>query len=371
MRICFLATGRSVHTYNWIKFFAKKGHQVHLICFEEYKFERLENLTVHIIRPVLPKIKIVSYLTSSWLDPSINSFKIKKLVRKINPDILHAHYLTTYGLLGYFIHFPLFVVTLWGSDILIAPKKSSFHRIMAKFILNSSKLVTCDSERVKEECQKYLADPEKVKVVLWGVDLSLFRERQDMRLNQKKIVILSTRGFAPLYNIDTIINSIPSVVKNYPDVKYVLKWMYERDSGLQQQAASLKVTEFIEFVFKNIDYKDFPAFHYEADIFISVPSSDSSSISLLEAMACGLPVIVSDLPANREWITDGWNGFIVPVRDPEKLAEAIIQLIENPDLMRLFGKRNAQIVRDRADREKHMSRMEGLYQQLLKNNTLQ
>jgi glycosyltransferase involved in cell wall biosynthesis len=82
-------------------------------------------------------------------------------------------------------------------------------------------------------------------------------------------------------------------------------------------------------------------------------------------MACGLAAIVSDIPANHEWITDGWNGFIVPVRNPEKLASSIIQLIENPELMQLFGERNAQIIRDRADREKHMSRMENLYKQLL------
>jgi glycosyltransferase involved in cell wall biosynthesis len=76
-------------------------------------------------------------------------------------------------------------------------------------------------------------------------------------------------------------------------------------------------------------------------------------------------VIVSDIPANHEWITDGLNGFIVPVRNPEKLAQSIIQLIEKPGLMQLFGKRNAQIIRDRADQEKHMAYMENLYQQLL------
>jgi glycosyltransferase involved in cell wall biosynthesis len=125
------------------------------------------------------------------------------------------------------------------------------------------------------------------------------------------------------------------------------------------------VTEYIEFITKFIDYNEFPELLHGADVFVTVPSSDSSAVSLHEAMACGLPAIVSDIPANHEWIIDGWNGFIVPVRNPEKLADAIIQLIEQPDLIQLFGRRNAQIVRDRADREKHMAHMENIYQQLL------
>jgi|WetSurMetagenome_2_1015567.scaffolds.fasta_scaffold24405_2 L-malate glycosyltransferase len=377
MRICFLADGKSVHTYNWIHYFTKKGHQTHLISLDGYAFETLDNLTVHTIKPFFPNnIRILSYLINSWFGPFLNSFRIRRLVRTINPDILHSHYLTDYGLLGYLIHFPTFVVTLWGSDILVTPRKSLYFRFMAKFILNSATLITCDSESVKDECLIYCKDQEKVKVVLWGVDLTTFHEREDDRRDTKIINILSTRNIISLYNIDTIVSSIPSVVKKYPDVRYTLKWctneheiqkITSSKNLLLKIASSLNVTEYIEFINKYVPYTELPAIHYNADIFLSVPSSDSSSISLLEAMACGLPVIVSDLPANHEWITDGWNGFIIPVRDPEKLAEAILQLIENPDLMRLFGKRNAQIVRDRADREKQMAHMEGLYKQLLEN----
>ena len=361
MRICFLSNAKSTHTYRWIQYFAGKGHDIHLLSFEEFPFKPVDNLTVHRI-PVIPKK--VKYL--SYLNILINPFKMKKLIRSIHPDILHAHYLTNYGLLGYFMHFHPFVITLWGSDILEAPKESLWNRIMAKIILNSSNLVTCDSNLVLNECHKYIKHPEKVEVIQWGIDLSTFREKRNDARKLPNITIISNREFEPNYNIDSIIQSIPHVIEKYQNVKFILKNFYgTKVPELRQFASSLNVMDYIEFVNKKMDYNELPELLYRANIFVSVPSSDSSSIALHEAMACGLAVIVSDIPSNHEWITDGWNGFIVPVRNPEKLAGSIIQLIENPELMQLFGERNAQIIRDRADREKHMSHMENLYKQLL------
>jgi glycosyltransferase involved in cell wall biosynthesis len=371
MRICILAPGQSTHTYNWIQYFAGRGHQIYLITFNEYQFDALENVIVYTIPPSFPdNIKIFSYIIKMLFGPFINAFdaiKLRKIIRKINPDILHAHSLSQYGSMGYFLYFPVFVVTSWGSDILIEPKKSLNSWIMAKLILNSAKLITCDSNAVRDECLRYCNQPEKVKVLLWGVDLTTFHERETT-YHEKKIVILSTRDFTSIYNIDTIIESVHYVVEKCPYVKYVLKnTKMEQVAEFRDLASSMNVTEFIDFVSRYMKAHELPKLHYDADIFVSIPSSDSSSISLLEAMACGLPVIVSDIPANHEWVTDGWNGLIVPVRNPEKLAEAILHLIENPDLMQLFGKRNSQIIRDRADREKHMANMEGLYRQLLVN----
>ena len=366
MIICFLADASSLHTYRWIQYFAGKGHQVHLISFQEFSYNPIENLSVNIIKPILKnKGRIFSYLANKFVNIFINPIKVKKMIRTINPDILHAHYLTDYGLLGYFMHFPVSVISVWGSDILIEPKKSFFRKIMAKLIINSSKLVTCDSNSVRNECLKYCKHPEKIEIIL-GVDLSTFRERKNYLTKYSNFIILSSRGFRPIYNVDSIVKSIPYVIEKYPNVKYILKTLPgSQNPELQQLAVSLNVIKNTEFISKMIDFNELPEMLFSVDIFISVPSSDSSSISLLEAMACGLPVIVSDIPANHEWIIDGWNGFIVPIRNPEKLANAIIQLIEKPDLMQIFGERNAQIIRDRADREKNMAHMENLYQQLI------
>jgi glycosyltransferase involved in cell wall biosynthesis len=369
MRICFLADAKAIHTYRWIEYFAGKGHHIHLITFEEFPFKPVKNLTVHKITPIIQKKENNFFYLDFIVNTIINPFKVKKLIRTINPDILHAHYLTDYGLLGYFVQFHPFVITLWGSDILIAPKKSMFHRIMAKLILNSANLVTCDSIKARNECLIYCRNPEKVEVIQWGVDLSTFRERQNNPAKRNTVTILSTRDFYPVYNIDSIVQSISFVAEKYPQVKYILKNFHgNQEPELRQLASSLDVTKYIEFFNKVLDYNELPELLYSADIFVSVPSSDSSSISLHEAMACGLPVIVSDIPANHEWIIDGWNGFIVPVRNPEKLANAIIQLIENPGLIQLFCERNVRIIHDRADQEKHMAHMADLYGLLLEKN---
>lgn len=361
MRICFLSNAKSLHTYRWIHYFADQGHEIHLLSYEEFPFKPLNNLIVYKMTSLIPEK--MGRLT--FLNTFINPFHVKKLIRSINPDILHAHFMTDYGLLGYFVHFHPYIITLWGSDILIGPKKI-FNKIMTKFILNSSNLVTCDSNAIKNECLKYIEHPEKVEIIQWGVDLSMFRENRNRRRETINITLLSNREFEPNYNIDSIIQSIPYIIEKYPNVRYILKNFYgKKEPELRKLASSLNVTKYIEFITKKMDDNELPEMLYRADIFISVPSSDGSSMALLEAMACGLPVIVSDIPANHEWITHGWNGFFVPVRNPEKLAGSIIQLIEKPDLMQMFGKRNAQIIRDRADRTKHMAHMENLYQQLL------
>jgi glycosyltransferase involved in cell wall biosynthesis len=352
-----------MHTIRWIQYFAQKGHQIHLISSKELMPGSLDNVTFYRISPVIQtRVKFIAYFINTFT----NIVKSRKLIRTIKPDIVHAHYLTDYGLLGYFVHPRVYIVTIWGTDILIMPNTSFWLKKMAKFILNSANLITCDSDAVKNECLKYCNCPEKIEVIQWGIDVTKFHVQKQDRMNPPRITVLSTRSAEPNYNIDSIVQSIPFVREKFPDVRFIVKFSVgTQTSEIRKLADSLHVTKNLEIINKFIDYNEFPELLNSADIFISVPSSDSSSVSLHEAMACGLPVIVSDIPANHEWITDGWNGFIVPVRNPEKLAESVIQLIEKPDLMQIFGERNAQIIRERADREHHMAHMENLYQHLI------
>ena len=96
------------------------------------------------------------------------------------------------------------------------------------------------------------------------------------------------------------------------------------------------------------------------DAFLSVPSVDATAVSLLEAMACGTPVVVSSLDSALEWVTDGVNGFVVPPRDQAALEAAVLSLIDSPERRMEFGSVSAAMTRERADHNVHMGRMEEL-----------
>lgn len=354
MRICFLGDAGSIHTQRWVSFFAKRGHDVHLISF---KTSRLLNVKSHQIYSFPGIISLPKTFVSAW--------QVKRMIKKIKPDIIHAHYITDYGFFGAFSEFHPLVITAWGSDILIEPMKSKICRYIARYALMKADLVTCDSEKVMKAAALFSSNSKKIFVIQWGVDLKAFKKLSSSS-EISVHTILSTRSFEPLYNIDTIVESIPYVVKKFPDAKFILKNGYGKgEPQLRELAKKINVLQNILIENRMVEYNEMPKFLNYADIFVSVPSSDSSSVSLQEAMACGLPVIVSDLPANREWIRDGWNGYIVPIRNPEALADAIIKLLENRERRELFGKRNTEIIINRADHEKHMLKMEELYESLL------
>ncbi|MBA7659549.1 N-acetyl-alpha-D-glucosaminyl L-malate synthase [subsurface metagenome] len=127
----------------------------------------------------------------------------------------------------------------------------------------------------------------------------------------------------------------------------------------------LKVDKAVRFV-GFVDYDKIPEYLNASDIFVSVPSSDSTSNSLLEAMACGVAPIVSDFPTSREIIKDGWSGYIVPQRNSEALAKAIVKLIKNPKMRKSFGARCRKFVEENAHHYKEMKRMEELYMSFIK-----
>lgn len=367
MKICYIGDAYSIHTQRWIKYFADKGHEVFLISFRPFGNNKIENVQLFILKESHSSMWGISFL----INLLFTSVQVRKLIKKINPDIIHAHFITDCGLLGALSGFHPLVVTAWGSDILLHPKKTK-NRYIVQYVLKKADLITCDSNKVKQAMIALNNKAENSYVIQWGVNLDKFNPtinanvvRTHLNINNAPVVI-STRSFESIYNIDIVIKSIPFVVKEISDVRFILKNAYgTMEPELRNLAKELDVSESVVFV-DMIDYTEMPAYLNAADIFISVPSSDSTSISLLEAMACGLPVIVSDLPASREWVKDGWNGYIVPVRDEKTLADAIVKLIKDKKKRKLSGRRNYELVKEKANYEKHMKKMEELYELLLR-----
>jgi len=368
MRICYLANASSVHTSRWIKFFAERGHEIHVISFEDSKIERAN---VHFLKlPVLVKnaafpLKIASI------------YRIKALIRRIEPDVLHAHYVTNYGFFGALCSFKPFVITAWGSDVLVVPEArliSMIKKNVAIFTLKKADVITCDAKHMKEAMKRLRVHPEKIKLIYFGVDTRKFSPGQKSEVLKTKLeisdspVVISLRNLESLYDVETLIKSAPFVLKEAPKTKFVIAGKGSEEKKLKELAKSLGVEDNVKFV-GFIRNDELPQYLNTMDVYVSTSLSDAGiAASTAEAMACGLPVVITDVADNKKWVEDGANGFLVPIKDPEALAERIIYLLRNEDVRKRFGKINREIIEERNNYYKEMEKMEDIYKELIRRH---
>ena len=296
---------------------------------------------------------------------------VRRLVRRLNPDVLHLHTLYYPAYLGIYTRFHPMVVTPWDGDVVVHQStRSRWHKWLVKIALQMADLITVDSEELRDACLSYgrLKGYDKLHVVQWGVDLETFEPmdgatlRSQLGLPPNAPVVLSTRHLASPYNVDVIIKTVPFVLREFPSAQFI--FLYLSGALLREYKEltdMLGVSESVHFLGSVAEYADLAEYYGLADVYVSVSSWDTTSVSLLEAMACGAPPIVGDLPSLREWVTDGYNGLAVPLRDVQATAGAIVRMLADENLRKRFAQFNLELVRLRADHEKEMSRMEQLY----------
>jgi glycosyltransferase involved in cell wall biosynthesis len=364
LKILFFAPARSVHTHRWLSAIAGFGHDVHLAAAEEDLGIPLPGVTYHRLK------------APGWIPFPLDSFfrlrEAREVLQRVNPDIIHGHYISSSG--GYPAHLGRhpFVLTAWGSDILLVPHRSPFHRALISWRLKRCDLLTADADHVLKAAVCLGGPADRSTIVQWGTDVEeMHRLRLNPRLHELAgipegaVTVLSVRWLESVYNIDTVVRAIPAVAAGS---KVPVVFVFAGDGGerdrLGRLAADLGVANRTRFLGR-LDPAEVKMLFGGADVYVSVPDSDGTSVSLLEAMATGLPSIVSDVPANREWIENGENGFVVPRRDPAALASAILKLVGDPALRKAFGERVVKVAAHRADHVTNMRQMESLYRSLL------
>lgn len=370
MKICFIADAASIATQEWVNYFAGKGHEVHLISSspgEGY----IEGVQLYHLTVPLPQKFWVALRSINVLARII---KARKLVNRIKPDIISAHYITTNGFLGAISGFHPLVLTAWGSDILLSSEHSFYWRSFLKYALKRADLVTCNSEVLRRGLVGLGVAPAKIRIIYHGVDTQKFEPQPGKecraRLGLQGVpVVISTRKLLSLYNVEMLIRAIPLILEHAPQASFIIAGDGEQKEYLRGVASSLGVSENVRFV-GWIQHDELQGYLASSEIYVSTSLSDSTSVSLQEAMACELAPVVTDLPANREWIKDGENGFIVPIYNSQALADKIIYLIENKKVREIFGKEGRKIIKARAEYEMEMTKMEGIYQEMLKSERI-
>lgn len=288
IKLCFLAGADSIHSKKWIEYFANKGYEIHWISLVPNRFEKIKNVKFYLLKEFRRKP----------LDILLNVFPVRKLIKEIKPDILHAHYAGVNGVLAALSGFHPFVLTAWGSDILIAAE-SKIVKPLIKFALNKSDLITCDAEHMQEAMIK-LGASSKIKIIYFGIDTQKFSPGNKDENICKKLrifnspLIISLRNFEPIYDVESLIRAIPLILKEFPETKFVIAGKGSEEKNLRDISKNLGISESIRFV-GWISNDELPQYLRTVDVYVSTSLSDAGiSSSTAEAMACGLPAVITD-----------------------------------------------------------------------------
>jgi glycosyltransferase involved in cell wall biosynthesis len=263
---------------------------------------------------------------------------IKRLVKTIRPDIIHAHFIAKYGFHLPDLQFRPTLVSAWGDDVLILPKKSRLIAWYTKKVLDSTDLVYAVSRNIGEHIVSDFSIPEtKVHYLPFGIDTSLFKPRPDTGTWQTNTIkIFSNRGFYPVYDTKTLVRGFALAFRENPALRLTLKGEGPEEHEIRQMVTGRGLDDQVTFRRKT-PYTDVPRDYQEADIFITTSVSDGTPVSVLEVMASGLPCIATSVGGIPEWIEDKVTGLLVQPGSPEQVAKAIMSLAKDPQFQKKLG----------------------------------
>lgn len=336
MKLLLLSDPNSSHTIKWACSLAEIGISIKIFGLGKLKvpvYKEIENISVVTLNQNIDSrektFSKIKYLGALQI--------VKKLIHDYKPDIIHAHYASSYGLLGALCGFQPYIISVWGTDVFSFPKKSIIHKTIIKYNLSKAFRIFSTSSVMADETRLYTY--KNIEVIPFGVNLEIFKPMEVNSIFKKNDIVIGTiKSLEKAYGIEYLIRAFKMIHDKFPDLP--LKLLIVGGGSLEYELKLLTKSLNIEHltVFTGlIPHHDVPKYHNMLTISVSVSESESFGVAILEASACGKPVIVSNVGGLTEVVEDGVTGFIVPSMNPEKTAEAIEVLIFNKSLSNRMG----------------------------------
>ncbi|WP_413944582.1 glycosyltransferase [Bdellovibrio sp. HCB-162] len=351
MKILIVADAQSIHTIRWKAALEKRGFVVAVASFREGTgvgkyFFKLSNFGLGKMGYVLAV-------------PRLN-----KIISSFSPDIVHAHYISSYGFLCVLAGVKKLVVTAWGSDVLVSPEHSWIMKKIVQYTLQRSAQITTVAAHMTEAVKKLGAREENVSTIPFGVNIEVFKPYPRKTDSFQDIpILISTRNFAKVYDIPTIIRSASILQKKGIRFKLWLVGGGILRSNLESLVAELGLENEVDFK-GHLSQENLVECLHQADIFISSSLSDGNNISLNEAMISGCFPIATDIEANRQWIEHGKNGLLYSGGSVQQLSECIERALHDPSLRINSMMPNIEIIKNRASWDTCVNKTVEIYKRL-------
>jgi glycosyltransferase involved in cell wall biosynthesis len=348
MKVVLLAPGKSSHTHKWAMFYKEQGIDVTVVTFKDHFSEQnAQEIPTKVLPKHLPGK--LSYLTSV--------FSLRSILKELKPDIVHAHFASSYGLVGAMAGFHPYFVSVWGTDIFQFPNKSKLNRRMIVYTLRNADVVCSTSHIMAEETKKYVDKP--IEVTPFGVNLNLFYPELHPVRPQYKIGI--AKGLEDKYGFRDLFQVFADLRNNLPNTQLVIIGSGPMEQEYRELCRALGIQEAVTFTGQVVNTK-IPSLVRDLDLVVLPSYEDSFGVTAIEAMACAIPVVAYDAGGLKEVILDGESGVLVSMGNKDELRHAIEQLLLDDKHRTEMGKHGVEHVRRSYDWQENASRMVKLYQ---------
>jgi glycosyltransferase involved in cell wall biosynthesis len=365
MRILYFSKDYCPHDFRFLSALADSSHQVYYL-----RLERGTRQTED--RPVPERIEQIPWSGGQrpvrLSDGPRLLLELQRILNKIRPDVLHAGPIQTCGLLAALAGYHPLLIMSWGFDLMKDVERGPHWRWATKYSLARADWFTSDCEATLQKALAFGVPSGQTTVFPWGVDLDHFspQPRQDGPGCSPGFTLFCNRSWEPNYGVDGLARAFVSVAKEREDVRLLLLGGGSQAGLLHQIFNSAGVQDRVDFA-GHVRFADLPRFYRMADVYISPSHVDGSSVSLMEALASGLPCLVSDIPANQEWVSEGENGWLFPDGNDGALAARILQMMDARSRLNEMGLAARQVAQSRADWNKNFQILLCTYQDAISN----
>lgn len=355
-----------MHTQKWALSLSNYGYNVILFSILKPNFENIKtynenNIVVYNYKKNL-KVK-------NFREPSISKIiyllcvpYIKKIIKKENPDILHAHYASSYGLIAMLIKFKPSIISVWGTDLYIFPKKNRLYNFLMKKIIEFGDKVCSTSNGMKKILKKdYQRDD--VEVVPFGVDTNFFYKSPYMKTD---FTVGTIKSIESHNGIECMIDAAQIIVNEYGISK--IKFLIIGDGllldDMKKKTKKLKLESYVNFE-GEVPSKKVVEFLNKLSVFVAVSTRESFGVSVLEASACEIPCITSDVGGLPEVNKNNQSGYLIPAQNPKLLAEKILVFYKNRELASKMGQKGRKRVLKNFSLQSSIKKMVKVYEDAL------
>ena len=370
MKILYLTDNNSVHNQRFLEKLVLAGCKVWCWNLTATRASELPDGVQSIVSTILSTKSIDRGASPEQYRQLLPQFR--SVLREIQPALVHAGPVQSAGYLAALADFHPILLMSWGSDLLLEAERNSEWKQATEFSLRKADTFFCDCNAVRSKANRFRAFSDSQVVQFpWGVRHGVFSPKGSLLPGDRftrsagTTTFIYTRSYDPLYGTDVLLNGFRRAHGANPSLRLLLVGNGSQDQSLRNFVQAHGLSEAVSLVGPQ-PAEELPMWFRAADAYVSCAKSDGTSISLLEAMATGLPVVVTDIPSNREWVAEPENGFLARAGSVEAVADKMLRVANlTPQERKTISERNQLIVAERADWDKNFPRLLEMYEHLI------